>query len=335
MKLPEKIPLANLPTKIDKLERISQQLGGPDIYLKRDDQTGTEVSGNKIRKLEFSIKEALDQGCDTLITCGGPQSNHCRATAAAAARLGLGCILLLREDEAIPQGNLMMDRLLGAEVRMVSADDFESRHEAIMAAMLDELATQGHKGYLIPMGASNGIGSFGYVACLHEIAEQEKQLGFQFDRIVLAVGSGGTFAGLYYANRLLGRSTVVTGINIAGDAAYFQNTIHGILKESFAYTREPIECQLSDYEIIDGYVGRGYALNQPEELHFIAELAALEGVILDPVYTGKAFRGLVEEIKKGRFAKDEHILFIHTGGLYGAFPKNEEFGQALGWKPDL
>ena len=181
------------------------------------------------------------------------------------------------------------------------------------------------------MGASNGIGSFGYVTCMHEIAEQEQQLGFKFDRIVLAVGSGGTFAGLYYANRLLNRSTVVTGINIAGDAAYFQHTIHKILEESFSYTGTAVECQPGSFDIIDGYVGRGYALNQPEELRFIAELAGLEGVILDPVYTGKAFRGMVQEIQKGRFGTDERILFIHTGGLYGTFPKNEEFGQVLGW----
>lgn len=331
MTLPDRVPLANLPTRIEKLERISRQLNGPDIYIKRDDQTGTEVSGNKIRKLEFSIKEALDQGCDTLITCGGPQSNHCRTTAAAAARLGLGCIVLLREDDAAPQGNLMMDRLLGAEVRMVSAEDFESSRDRIMAGMLEELVAEGHRGYQIPLGASNGIGSFGYVTCMHEIAEQEQQLGFKFDRIVLAVGSGGTFAGLYYANRLLNRSTVVTGINIAGDAAYFQHTIHKILEESFSYTGTAVECQPGSFDIIDGYVGRGYALNQPEELRFIAELAGLEGVILDPVYTGKAFRGMVQEIQKGRFGTDERILFIHTGGLYGTFPKNEEFGQVLGW----
>ena len=331
MKVPERIPIANLPTRIEKLERLSSQLGGPDIYVKRDDQTGTELSGNKIRKLEFSIREALDQGCDTLITCGGPQSNHCRATAAAAARLGLGCVLLLREDTSAPQGNLFLDRLLGAEVRMVAADEFEIRRDAIMAGLLDELAAKGRKGYLIPLGASNGIGSFGYFNCIHEIAQQEKQLGFQFDRIVMAVGSGGTFAGAYYANRLLDRPTVITGINVAGDAAYFQAEIHEILKQSFAYTGVPIACQPGDFEIIDGYVGRGYALNKPDELRFIAELARLEGLVLDPVYTGKAFLGMVRELERGRFGGSERILFIHTGGLYGAFPKNLEFGQALGW----
>ncbi len=331
MNLPEKINLANLPTRIDKLERLSDKLGGPALYLKRDDQTGTEISGNKIRKLEFAIKEALDQGCDTLITCGGLQSNHARATAAAAARLGMGCILLLASDSLVPpQGNLLMDHLLGAEVRIISFESFAEKRTEIMAGIVARLAAQGRKGYVIPLGASNGIGTFGYYGCMEEIALQEKDMGFQFDRIVLAVGSGATYAGLYYANRALGRNTVITGFNISADAASFKETISAILQESFGYTGEPVPSGPEEIDIIDGYVGRGYALNQPEELRFIAELAALEGVILDPVYTGKAFRGLVEEIKKGRFAKDEKILFIHTGGLYGAFSKFAEFEEVLG-----
>lgn len=330
MKIPERISLANVPTRIEKLERISTKLGGPALYIKRDDQTGTEISGNKIRKLEFAIKEALDQGCDTLVTCGGLQSNHARATAAAAAKLGMGCILLLGADAPVPaQGNLLMDHLLGAEVRTVPMADFAEHRGAIMASILGELASQGKKGYLIPLGASNGIGTFGYYACMEEIALQEKDMGFQFDRVVMAVGSGATYAGLFYANRMMGRSTAITGFNISGDAAYFQETIHGILQESFSYTGTPLDYSLSDIKIIDGYVGLGYALNQRSELQFIAEFAALEGVILDPVYTGKAFRGLTEEIRKGRFPRDERILFIHTGGLFGAFSKYGEFEAVL------
>jgi D-cysteine desulfhydrase len=330
MKLPARIALANLPTKIEKLERLSTRLGGPDLYIKRDDQTGMELSGNKIRKLEFAIQEALDQGCDTLVTCGGLQSNHARATAAAAARLGLGCCLLLAADEIpAPQGNLLMDRLFGAQIRTVSFEDFAQNREAVMAAMLTELAAAGKKGYLIPLGASNGIGTFGYYRCLEEIAAQEEALGFRFDRIVMAVGSGATYAGLFYANRVLGRTTAITGVNISADAAFFQTTIRRILQESFEYTGEPVACTPADIDMLDGYVGLGYALNQPEELRFIAELAALEGIVLDPVYTGKAMLGLAEEIKKGRFDKQERILFIHTGGLYGAFSKFSEF-QAAG-----
>lgn len=329
MKLPKRIPLANIPTKIEMLERLSARLGGPALYIKRDDQTGTELSGNKIRKLEFAIQEAMEQGCDTLVTCGGLQSNHARATAAAAAKLGLGCSLLLAAEEMpVPQGNLLMDRLFGAQIRVVSFDDFVHRRDAIMTAMLTELAAVGKKGYLIPLGASNGIGTFGYYHCLEEIAAQEVALGFQFDRIVMAVGSGATYAGLFYANRVLGRTTAITGVNISADAAYFQTTISGILQESFRYTGEPVACSPEDIEMLDGYVGLGYALNQPEELRFIAELAALEGIVLDPVYTGKAMRGVVEAIKQGRFGKDERILFIHTGGLYGVFPKFGEFEAA-------
>lgn len=327
MILPEKISLANLPTRIDKLERLTEKLGGPSLYIKRDDQTGTEISGNKIRKLEFSIKEALDQGCDTLVTCGGLQSNHARATAAAAARMGLGCVLLLASDVSVPaQGNLLMDHLLGAEVRTVSFEDFAQRRSEIMEGILSELVIKGKKGYLIPLGASNGIGTFGYYSCMEEIAEQEKTLGFQFDRIVMAVGSGATYAGLFYANRAMGRDTSITGLNISADGDYFRETIFGILQEAFRYTGEPVVCSAKDIDIIDGYVGLGYALNQPEELQFIKELATQEGIILDPVYTGKAFRGLVEEIKKGSFRSDEKILFIHTGGLFGTFSKFAEFG---------
>lgn len=330
MKLPEKISLANVPTRIDKLERLTEKLGGPALYIKRDDQTGSEVSGNKIRKLEFAIKEALDQGCDTLVTCGGLQSNHARATAAAAARLGLGCILLLAADAAVPaQGNLLMDHLLGAQVRTVSFDDFAQRRTEIMEGILEELAAEGKKGYLIPLGASNGIGTFGYYACMEEIAVQEKALGFQFDRIVMAVGSGATYAGLFYANRVMGRSTVVTGVNISADAAYFRESIFGILQEAFRYTDTPIPCSSQHIDMIDGYVGLGYALTQPEELQFIRDFGALEGIILDPVYTGKAFRGLVAEIQKGTISMDERILFIHTGGLFGAFPKFTEFESIL------
>lgn len=331
MKIPEKISLANVPTKIEKLERLSVMLDGPALYIKRDDQTGSEFSGNKIRKLEYSIKEAIDQGCDTLVTCGGLQSNHARATAAAAAKLGMGCILLLGADISVPaQGNLLMDYLLGAEVRIVSSTDFAEKRGAIMDTILDELAAQGKKGYLIPLGASNGIGTFGYFDCMEEIALQEKYLGFRFDRIVMAVGSGATYAGLFYANKMMGRSTAITGFNISGNASYFKEITHGIMQESFHYTGVPFECLPEDMDIIDGYVGLGYAVSQSEELKFIKELAALEGVILDPVYTGKAFRGLTEEIKKGRFGREERILFIHTGGLYGAFSKNMEFEMVLG-----
>jgi D-cysteine desulfhydrase len=324
--IPERIRLAHLPTPIEKLERLSAKLGGPDIYLKRDDQTGTEWSGNKIRKLEYSLQEALDQGADTLITCGGIQSNHCRATAAAAARLGLKAVLVLRGSKPdVPEGNLLLDHMLGAEIVWVTAEDYRHRRMAIMAEHSLRLAASGRKAYLIPEGASNAIGAFGYYSALAEITAQELEMGLTFDAIVVADGSGGTHAGLVLARKLLNTGHDIIGINVCDDADYFIQTIGRILEECRAYVDAPYTWTPEDIRVIDGYVGRGYALGRPEERQLIQEVARLEGVVFDPVYTGKAFYGLTEEIRKGAFVDKRNVLFIHTGGLYGLFPQGSEF----------
>ena len=326
LKIPERIHLANLPTRIEKLNKLTKALEGPEIYIKRDDQTGTELSGNKVRKLEYSVKEALDMGCNYLITCGGVQSNHCRATAAAAAKLGMKCCLVLRGDAGSEaEGNLLIDRLLGADVRFITAEEYSDQRAEIMEAIKRETDDKGFKAYIIPEGASNGIGSFGYYTAMEEIIEQEKELGIHFDCIVLATGSGGTYSGLWLANKLLGHSSDVCGICVGGDAGYFKARIPEILFESMEYMDVNIPVSPENINIIDGYVGRGYALSRPEELRFIHGLAELEGIILDPVYTGKAMYGLTEEIKKGRFNNYKNILFIHTGGLFGLFPQGNLF----------
>ena len=180
-----------------------------------------------------------------------------------------------------------------------------------------DLEKQGHKAYIIPEGASNGIGSLGYYKALEEILVQEKEMGIKFDAIVTTVGSGGTYAGLYYGNHINDNGRVIYGINICDDADHFKNIVESLLKEISEYTNKEIQVNKDKIDIIDGYVGKGYALSTPEEIEFIRYFAKLEGIILDPVYTGKAMRGLVEEIKKGRFVKYENILFIHTGGLFG------------------
>ncbi len=326
LKIPERIHLANLPTRIEKLNKLTKALEGPEIYIKRDDQTGTELSGNKVRKLEYSVKEALDMGCNYLITCGGVQSNHCRATAAAAAKLGMKCCLVLRGDAGSEaEGNLLIDRLLGADVRFITAEEYSDQRAEIMEAIKRETDDKGFKAYIIPEGASNGIGSFGYYTAMEEIIEQEKELGIHFDCIVLATGSGGTYSGLWLANKLLSHSSDVYGICVGGDAGYFKARIPEILFESMEYMDVNIPVSPENINIIDGYVGRGYALSRPEELRFIHGLAELEGIILDPVYTGKAMYGLTEEIKKGRFNNYKNILFIHTGGLFGLFPQGNLF----------
>ncbi len=325
----EKVYLANLPTKIQKLINTSLKCG-TDIFIKRDDQTGTELSGNKIRKLEYAIAEAKKNNCTTLITCGGIQSNHCRATAAAAVKQGMDCILVLAADEKVPpNGNLLMDYLFGADVRFVSSEEYANR-DAIMQNICEELSAQRKKGYIIPMGASNGIGTFGYYNAMNEIIEQEKQLGISFDSIVCTVGSGGTYAGLCLSNKENGYGKKIIGISISESADFFVNQVIEISKEFYCYFGRNDALTADDICIIEGYAGKGYALSSPHELEFIKNFARQEAIILDPVYTGKAMYGLSREIAKGtHFNEEENILFIHTGGLFGLFPKSGEFAQIL------
>lgn len=325
----KKLNLANLPTPVYRLERISEEWG-VDLWIKRDDYTGAETSGNKIRKLEYTIAKALSEKAEVVITCGGIQSNHCRATAAVAAKVGIKSHLVLRIDEEPPvEGNYLLDKILGAEITFISRKDYSNSRGEIMAEIAKEYEAKGIKAYVIPEGASDGTGNFGYIEAVQEIVAQEKELGVNFDAIVCAVGSGGTYSGLFLGAKIYAPDKKVYGFNVCDDEEYFLNVCESIASDTVKALGSDIEVKREEMNIIDGYKGLGYAISKDEELLFITELARKEGVILDPVYTGKAFYGLYHELKKGRFSEHKHILFVHTGGLFGVFPKQEQFTKVL------
>ena len=332
---PPQINLARLPTPMQPLRRLSEKLG-VELYIKRDDLTGAALSGNKIRKLEFVLADALAQKTDTVITCGGAQSNHCRATAIASAMLGLNCRLLLRtpdpSDPPPAEGNILLDRMAGAEIVWITPSDFKRRDE-LLAQEAAKLEEAGRKVYSIPEGASTALGALGYVRATEELVNDiTNTMGGAHQRctIILAAGSGGTSAGLILGAKIFDVNARVVSINTCDDRAYFLRAIGGICEDAIAEFHLDIDFDRDrDVEIIDGYVGRGSGLSQPSELALICEVAQTEGIFLDPAYTGKAFLGMVEELKRDPKCFGERIIFVHTGGIFGLLPKARELEPHL------
>jgi D-cysteine desulfhydrase len=323
--LPPRISIAHLPTPIQKLKKLSHELGRHEIYVKRDDLTGAALSGNKIRKLEFVAADALAKGADTLITCGGIQSNHARATAIVAATLGLKVHLVLRgTPDASFGGNLFLDRLVGAEFTFITPEAYKNNLE-IMHRIARQLEQEGRQPYVVPEGASDALGSMGYLNAVHEMIDQCHEMKIEFEAIVCAVGSGGTHSGLLLGKFWHGLEGDILGVNVCDDASYFQNRIFGIIEDVKTQFKLDLGIKKSDIHLIDGYVGKGYALSRPEEITLIKHLARTEGCILDPVYTGKAMFGLLDQIKQGNFKNYQRILFLHSGGIYGLFPAEALF----------
>jgi D-cysteine desulfhydrase len=307
-----------------------------ELWTKRDDFTGAELSGNKIRKLEYVLAEACAQGADTVLTCGGAQSNHCRATALAAARLGLGCTILLRTaDPANPpplEANSLLDRLAGARIVWVSPEEYRQR-ETVFAREAQALKRAGRRPYVIPEGASDALGAWGYVRAMAELAADIARLdenGKKTTTVIHATGSGGTGAGLVLGKLILELDVRVVGINVCDDRDYFIKLSGDICREAIARYDLGLSFGAErDLEIVDGYVGAGYALSRPEELKLIAHVCRREGLVLDPVYTGKAFFGMVDQLKKNPQTFGERVVFLHTGGLFGLFPKAAELRPLL------
>ena len=332
---PPQIDLARLPTPVQPLRRLSDKYG-VELYVKRDDLTGIALSGNKIRKLEFVLADAVAQKADTVITCGGAHSNHCRATAIAAAMLGLSCRLLLRTpDPSNPPtlaGNILLDRMAGAEIVWITPDEYKQRDE-LMAREAASLHDSGKKPYTIPEGASNALGTLGYIRAAEELVNDITNTlggGNQSCTIINAAGSGGTSAGLILGAKIFDLNARIAGVNVCNDRDYFIQAIGDICEQAIADYFLNIDFDRQrDIEIIDGYVGLGFALSRTEELELICEVARTEGVFLDPVYTGKAFFGMIQELKRDPKCFGERIIFMHTGGLFGLFPKADQVGPLL------
>jgi D-cysteine desulfhydrase len=328
IRYPDRIERARLPTPVQPARKLSQKLG-VELLVKRDDLTGSSLSGNKIRKLEFLFAEAAAQGADTVITCGGEQSNHCRATAIAAAELGLRSYLLLRtenpKEPPAAEANILLDRLVGAEIRWVTREEYKRRVQ-LFTEVQGQLLAQRRKAYVIPEGGSNAVGAWGYVGCVEELA---KELGDAPLTLVYAAGSGGTGAGLILGIKLLGLPWRAVGVNVCDDKAYFVAAIGDIVEAAIKKWLLPVAFERSEIEIVDGYVGVGYAKSRPEELQTIRDVARAEGLILDPVYTGKAFHGMAKELERDKNAFGPRVCFIHTGGIYGLFPKSKELEPLL------
>ena len=333
---PPRLSLARLPTPLQPLDRLSSQLNGPRIWVKRDDLTDCAVSGNKIRKLEFTLARAIEQGCDTLITCGGLQSNHCRATALLGAQLGLKVHLILRDETTkqsgkpgVPDGNLFLDYLAGAEISLYGKKEFQRRLPELFDYWSEHYRSLSAKPYVIPTGASDGTGVWGYVHCIPELIADFATANIHPQTIIHATGSGGTQAGLTAGAVLHDLDATVLGIAVCDNAEYFQNKVLADIVEWQSLYSVPVDPGKISIHVDDRYIGPGYAQATEQVFAVIQELAQLEGLILDPVYTGKAFHGMIEKIRQGDFTGESDIVFIHTGGIFGLMSQRGFISKAI------
>ncbi|MDH4055121.1 MAG: D-cysteine desulfhydrase [Gammaproteobacteria bacterium] len=317
-----RVPLAHLPTPLEHLPRLSKHLGGPEIFVKRDDCTGLATGGNKTRKLEFSMGEALQQGADTIITVGAIQSNHVRQTAAAACKLGMACEVMLEHRVKKPSatytqsGNVFLDRIFGANLREYPAGtDFNAAMEEVAA----EVRRKGGRPYYIPGGASNAVGALGYVGCGIEMLDQFGQQKLTVDHIVTATGSAGTHAGLVVGLRGSGSQLPILGIGVNAPRNVQEERVYKLAIETAELVGEP-GCVVRDDIIADcNYIGPGYGEHTDAMNEAVLMLARFEGLLFDPVYSGKALAGMIDYIREGRFTAGQTIVFLHTGGAAGLF----------------
>jgi len=325
---PARLDLAQTPTPFYALDRFraslqDQGFSTPRLWIKRDDLTGCLTSGNKVRKLEFFLADAKRKACQTIITSGGIQSNHCRAVAVLGAQLGFKVHLLLRLDsEPYAAGNLLLNQLVGAKISYYSKDEFQQLDE-LFSHWQQHYSAQDISSYRIPTGGSNEVGIWGYIAAAEELQKDFSREQINPQRIIHATGSGGTQAGLTLGCHLLGMDARVEGYAVCDDASYFETKIKRDISIWCAKNNRAVDIEQLAVHTNQQYIGPDYAVADPEVYQMIKYLAKSEGVILDHCYTGKAFYGMVEDIKKARFCADTDIVFVHTGGLFGLLAQQD------------
>jgi D-cysteine desulfhydrase len=321
---PPRLALANQPTRGAWMTTAPS---GVRVWCKRDDQTGAELMGNKVRKLEYLMAEARAAEATHVITCGGEQSNHARATAFAAVQLGMQPVIVLRcDDPANPPaatGNILLDRLVGAEIHWITRPAWKQRDE-LMAEAAEAVRARGGRPYIVPEGGSNALGSWGYIRAMRELADDLADIASPANpvTVVYACGSGGTGAGLVMGAklfRLAERGIRVAGVNVCDDRAYFVAAIGAICADAERRWGLGLGITEADIDIVDGHVGAGYARSRPEELATIRDVCRKDGIVFDPVYTGKAFHGVVQELARDRTRFGSAVAFVHTGGMFGLF----------------
>jgi L-cysteate sulfo-lyase len=327
-----RLRITHSPTPLEPMKRLSEALGGPNLWIKRDDCTGLASGGNKTRKLEYLMAEALQQGADAVITQGATQSNHARQTVAIAAKLGLQSHIILEDrtgytfDDYKHSGNVFLDHLYGASVSEVPLDTDMNK---AMARLADELRANGRKPYVIPGGGSNPVGALGYVTCALELMDQANNMGLAVDHLVHATGSAGTQAGLVVGMYGARSQIPVLGIGVRAAKAPQEERVFGLACETAELLGVPGSVLREDVIANCDYVGPGYGLPTPGMIEAVTMLARLEGILLDPVYSGKGMAGLIDLCRKGRFKKGENVVFLHTGGSVALYGYRHAFEGAI------
>ncbi len=326
-----RIRLGHFPTPLEPMDNLTGLLGGPRLWIKRDDCTGLSSGGNKTRKLEFLMAEALAQKADVVITQGATQSNHARQTVAAAAKLGMQCHILLEDRTGNTQfnytenGNVLLDRLHGATVeRRAGGSDMQAEMELVAK----KLQQAGHRPYVIPGGGSNPVGALGYVNAALELVNQSAELGLRIDHLVHATGSSGTQAGLVVGLQAMHSSIQLLGIGVRAPKEKQESMIYDLACRTWAYMKLTGELPRASVQANCDYVGGGYGVPTPSMVEAVTLLAQTEGILLDPVYSGKGMAGLIDLVRKGHFAKDQNVVFLHTGGSVALFGYPDVFGLA-------